>query len=146
MKYSVVQCESSHIDEIIPLGWFQDSATQFKNYHKDPCVMMFTILCGDKPASIVGGFEIHKGVCQLFSCMSELITQNVFNFSKRCLWLLNDYQKVMRAHRVQMYVDCNYKKAARFAEFLGFEREGLMLKFGPDKKDYFLYARTTWQR
>jgi hypothetical protein len=32
-------------------------------------------------------------------------------------------------------------QAIRFAEFLGFEKEGLMKKFGPEGSDYIVMGR-----
>ena len=44
-------------------------------------------------------------------------------------------------HRVQMGVRTNFEKGCKFAEKLGFEREGIMKQYCNDKQDYYLYAR-----
>lgn len=44
-------------------------------------------------------------------------------------------------HRLQAAVSVPWQQAARFAEWLGFEAEGYMEKFGQDGQDYLLYAR-----
>ena len=46
-----------------------------------------------------------------------------------------------RWHRVEMKVDAGHAEAIRWAEHLGFEREGLMRKYTADQRDVFLYAR-----
>lgn len=43
--------------------------------------------------------------------------------------------------RVQAGVRSDWLEAKRFAEFLGFEHEGIMRKYGPDGQDYFRMAR-----
>jgi RimJ/RimL family protein N-acetyltransferase len=43
--------------------------------------------------------------------------------------------------RVQASVHANDEKAYRFADWCGFEEEGLMRMFGPDKSDYYRFAR-----
>jgi len=43
--------------------------------------------------------------------------------------------------RVQASVRSDWLEAKRFAEFLGFEHEGIMRKYGPDGQDYFRMAR-----
>lgn len=43
--------------------------------------------------------------------------------------------------RVEMTVDVNHSAGIRWAERLGFEREGLMRSFTPDGRDCYLYAR-----
>jgi len=44
-------------------------------------------------------------------------------------------------HRIQATARKDWKIAQRFLEFLGFEREGLMRNYGPDKSDHYMYAR-----
>jgi hypothetical protein len=44
-------------------------------------------------------------------------------------------------HRLQMSVKVDFKEAQQFAEYLGFECEGLMRKFDINGADYFLYGR-----
>ena len=43
--------------------------------------------------------------------------------------------------RVQACVRSDWPEAKRFAEFLGFEHEGIMKKYGPDGQDYYRMAR-----
>ena len=43
--------------------------------------------------------------------------------------------------RVQAGVRYDWPEAKRFAEFLGFEHEGIMRKYGPDGQDYLRMAR-----
>ena len=43
-------------------------------------------------------------------------------------------------HRVQAHVNCEWGLALRFADSLGFEVEGRMVKFNPDGTDSYLFA------
>lgn len=43
--------------------------------------------------------------------------------------------------RVQATVKVGWERALRFAEFMGFESEGVMRQYGPEKGDYFRVAR-----
>jgi hypothetical protein len=43
--------------------------------------------------------------------------------------------------RVWAFVRSDFKEGVRFIERLGFVREGLLERFGPDGADYFSYAR-----
>tara|TARA_R110002167_G_scaffold62113_2_gene175400 strand:- start:611 stop:1051 length:441 start_codon:yes stop_codon:yes gene_type:complete len=43
--------------------------------------------------------------------------------------------------RVQACIRSDWPEAKRFAEFLGFEHEGIMKKYGPDGQDYLRMAR-----
>jgi hypothetical protein len=44
--------------------------------------------------------------------------------------------------RMQIVVCVDREKAVQWARFLKFEREGLMRRYGPEGKDYYMYART----
>ena len=44
--------------------------------------------------------------------------------------------------RMQIVVCVDREKAVQWANFLKFEREGLMRSYGPEGKDYYMYART----
>lgn len=43
--------------------------------------------------------------------------------------------------RIQASVHATDEQSIRFAEWMGFENEGLMKKFGPDGSDYYRFAR-----
>lgn len=43
--------------------------------------------------------------------------------------------------RIEAAVDCDHAAAIRWAEMLGFEREGRMRQYTTDGRDCFLYAR-----
>ena len=43
--------------------------------------------------------------------------------------------------RVQARARTDFPEAIRYLEYLGFERECLMRKFGPSRKDYYSYVR-----
>lgn len=55
--------------------------------------------------------------------------------------VLNDIIKREKYHRIQAAVLKGYKKGMRFAEFFGFENEGLMKSYTADKEDFYRYAR-----
>lgn len=44
--------------------------------------------------------------------------------------------------RMQIVVNVEREAAVRWAEFLKFNREGVMAKYGPEGADYYMYART----
>lgn len=44
-------------------------------------------------------------------------------------------------YRAEMYIRTDFAKAARMANFLGFEKEGIMKHFFPDKSNAFLYGK-----
>jgi len=49
--------------------------------------------------------------------------------------------KTSKVKRIQTNVKADFKLGHRFAEWLGFEKEGLMKYYGPDGSNYIRYAR-----
>lgn len=43
--------------------------------------------------------------------------------------------------RIETAVDCDFPAAIRWVEMLGFEREGKMRAWSPDRRDCYLYAQ-----
>lgn len=43
--------------------------------------------------------------------------------------------------RIQATIKADDEKSIRFVEWLGFEREGLLRKYGIERADYYLYSR-----
>ena len=46
-----------------------------------------------------------------------------------------------KLRRLQAIVRADWDQAIRFVEFLRFEQEGLLRKYGPDGSDHYVYAR-----
>jgi RimJ/RimL family protein N-acetyltransferase len=55
--------------------------------------------------------------------------------------LLDHVQDDASLKRIQASVHTNDQQAIRYVEWLGFENEGLMKKYGPDGSDYYRFAR-----
>jgi len=76
---------------------------------------------------IVAGYLVHTCKYDFFKAIHSLIEKYLFQGRE--------------LHRVQMGVLTSFKKACKFAEKLGFEREGIMKQYCNDHLDYYLYAR-----
>lgn len=48
----------------------------------------------------------------------------------------------MNLLRLQIVVNVDHERAVKWADFLRFNREGVMAKYGPEGADYYMYART----
>lgn len=89
--------------------------------------------------------EWNKGEAwTLFSTLINKYPKSVFRFVRDNLELL------IREHelnRVQALINPYSDRSQRFAEHLGFEKEGLLRSFGPNGEDYLMYARIArWQQ
>jgi hypothetical protein len=53
--------------------------------------------------------------------------------------------KELKIYKAQAVIKCDNIKAIKFAEFFGFNREGVVEDYGQDREPHFLYGRSLWQ-
>jgi len=97
----------------------------------------------DKDKNIIGsgGFvPIWEGVYEAWLIGSDRLENHVFAVVKTCKAKINTLICEKKATRIQAAVSAQWVEANRFARFLGFQNEGLMRKYGPDKEDYNRYS------
>lgn len=117
-----------------------------KDIHQSevPKVVMtdaLSFMDGETPVAIFGVFMFIPGVIHLWGLVSDAVRKKPVAFHKVSGDLLNFYQKKHQIRRIQIDVRVSYTEGQRWAESLGFEREGIMRSFGSDGTDYYLYAR-----
>lgn len=103
--------------------------------------MAFTIFHREQVIAIVGHSELWRGVAEVWSVTSDDIIPVRFSFQKLILGMLDTFQEGRNYTRVQFTVREGYAPAQRWAESLGFELEGTLVKYGPDGADHYMYAR-----
>jgi hypothetical protein len=103
----------------------------------------FTLMVDNKIICCAGvvNHRARVGECWLiaskdFRKYRYIICKTVKNFLKM---LAPFYQ------RLQMSVREDFIEAQKFAEFVGFEKEGLMRNFDANNDNYFLYGKVKWQ-
>ena len=100
-----------------------------------------TLLRDGLPIAIVGGFLFTPGALHLWALISDEVRRVPIAFHKACLELLLFIEETHHPRRIQMDVRVSYLEGQKWAESLGFLREGIMRKYAPDGEDAFLYAR-----
>jgi len=100
-----------------------------------------TIYKGATILAILYGTSLFPGVMQLSAILTEDIYKYPVSFIKFIRKLLEQQNKKSGIHRLQFEVKASYIAGQKFAESLGFVKEGIMRKFGSDQSDYILYAR-----
>ena len=100
-----------------------------------------TIMFGDKIAGCLGVSMIWSGVGVGWCIMDKNLTkQQRLIVGKTCKKRLPNFMDLIGIHRIQADVKNGFDVGKRFVEFLGFESEGIMKAFGPDKEDYERFA------
>lgn len=89
-----------------------------------------------------GGVHFYwPGVGEAWTFMTSSLHKYRFSVHKHVYRLLNDIINRHKLYRVQAVINASHQAALDWIEALGFEKEGLMKKYGPDGQDYYMYGR-----
>ena len=99
----------------------------------------FTLLYKGTIVGCAGVTVLWKGVGEGWFRGSPLIYEHR---SKVILASIEGFKMIRESgfHRIQSIIVADHHAAVRYAEKLGFEFEGVMRKYGPDKSDCLRYA------
>jgi len=145
-NYKIVPYQTQHGDEMIEFGLndkLMDYDASFKENRIDFAMagLSFTLLDDNKPICSGGIIPSWLGNAQGWVISSKRIFKNKIRAAR----LIRERTDLLCANnkiwRLQTAVKADFKIGIRFAEFLGFKKEGLMVGYGPDKTDYYLMAR-----
>ncbi len=145
-NYKIVPYQTQHGDEMIEFGLndkLMDIDASFKENRIDFAMagLAFTLLDNNVPVCSGGVIPTWLGNAQGWVISSKRIFKNKVKASR----LIKQRTDLLCANnkiwRLQTAVKADFKIGIRFAEFLGFNKEGLMVGYGPDKTDYYLMAR-----
>ena len=145
-NFKVVPYETQHGDEMIEFGLndtLMDGDATFKENRIDfaGAGLAYTLLDDNVPICSGGIIPTWMGSAQGWVISSKRIFRNKIKASR----LIKERTDLLCANnkiwRLQTAVKADFKIGIRFAEFLGFNKEGLMVGYGPDKTDYYLMAR-----
>ena len=145
-NFKIVSYKREHGDEMIEFGLndkLMDIDASFKENRIDFAMagLAFTLLDDNVPICSGGIIPTWLGNAQGWVISSKRIFRNKIKASR----LIKERTDLLCANnkiwRLQTAVKADFKIGIRFAEFLGFNKEGLMVGYGPDKTDYYLMAR-----
>ncbi len=104
--------------------------------------MAYTGVDGGGNIIIIGGVSLlwpHVG--SAWSLTSDLIVKYKIWTHRITRDFLDTAIKVYSLHRIESIILKNHNVSRRWAERLGFQREGLLRKYDSQGNDYWLYAR-----
>jgi hypothetical protein len=94
---------------------------------------------GVQIVAIVGIVQVNEQTCEIFAAFDECAgnyTRKIIEYGRALLSDISEYFV-----RIQAIVKADWRVGCRFLEAMGFSIEGVMRKFGPNEKDYCIYAR-----
>ena len=145
-NFEIVPYKTQHGDEMIEFGLndkLMDIDASFTENRIDFALagLSFTLLHNNNPLCSGGIVPLWNGVAEGWSIASKRISTNKIKSSRLIKKRMDILCAANRIWRVQTAVKANFKTGLRFAEFLEYKKEGLMVGYGPDKTDYYLMAR-----
>ena len=145
-NFEIVPYQVQHGDDMIEFGLndkLMDWDANFTENRIDFALagLSFTLLCNSECVCSGGIVPLWSGVAEGWVISSKRIYENRIKASRLIRKRTDLLCAANRIWRLQTSVKANFKMGIRFAEFLGFEIEGLMRGYGPDKSDYYRMAK-----
>ena len=145
-KFEIVPYKQDHGKKMIAFGLndkLMDYDATFEENRIDFALagLSFTLLCNSECVCSGGIVPLWSGVAEGWVISSKRIYENRIKASRLIRKRTDLLCAANKIWRLQTSVKANFKMGIRFAEFLGFNKEGLMVGYGPDKTDYYLMAR-----
>jgi hypothetical protein len=100
-----------------------------------------TVYKGDDILAITGLLLIHPGMAEIWSVTGKPVDENKVLFAKVSVLVIDTWIRKYGLHRLQANVFVEHERSIEWLEWLGFEREGRMRKFGINGDDFYGYAR-----
>ncbi len=102
---------------------------------------IYTCLIDDDPIAVLGWSFLFPGVVDLWSIISDRVREYPKSFYKFVMSLMEMGHENIGIYRFQMTVQEGHQDLIRWAEALRMKCEGFMEKFGPNKENFFIFAR-----
>ena len=134
----VVPSESSDTERAIMVEVFRDQG------HLDEVFDFYAraFLHEGRPIAAVGVTPCWPGRGQAWTILSdEVIRDHGLSLTRMTRWHLNDVTERGKLRRIEATVRAGHRAGHRWMHALGFKREGLMRRYGPEGEDHHLYAR-----
>lgn len=101
----------------------------------------FTALADGQVGASWGVIPMWAGVAEFWMLTSTLVEKHPTVCARVARTVIDSFATSEGSRRVQIAVNASDPRALRFADFLQFEREGVLRAYGPDGSDYIMMAR-----
>jgi hypothetical protein len=130
------------LDLFKPRDLFVDIVSDMEKNLLNPSIDMFTMKKNGEIVCLTGICHRRLGVGELWLIPSDLVDKYKSEFFKSIFRLIYNFAfPVMGMHRLEIAILVGWDKGVKWAEKLGFTREGIMKAYDLTKQDHYLYAR-----
>lgn len=144
----VIAFKEWHLNHIQPrTGVYDNDPTLFERVKDLANHLTWTIVDLDYMGNIneyicCGGFLMYwPGVMEGWMITSDKLPRFGKEVTVRVIRKIEEVEKMFSLRRLQMTVRADFEIGQNWAAKLGFKREGILKKFGPEGCDYIMYAR-----
>lgn len=117
-----------------------DLEKRFETMYLSDGVRIITVVARGLPMAVIAGVVRH-GTMDIMAGIGKDVKKIPLSFHRFCVKLLIAYQVRLKIRRMQFIVREDFTEGLKWAESLGFEKECLMRKSGPDGSNCFMYAK-----
>lgn len=108
-----------------------------ETFESEGNVDAFTVMNGNKVIALGGVHTLWNGVGEGFCILSKHTGKWQTSVARYAKTMFEGIIHNNGLHRVQASINESDPEAIRFARWLGFKDEGMMLKYGPDGSNYY---------
>jgi hypothetical protein len=145
-KLRIVPFEPAHLQaiearefEAREMLFLPDMAERVRDYMARG--MAYTGFLGDKILMCAGIVVLWRGVGEVWSVTTPLVTKYPLTFHRTMSRVLGLLERSMGLWRIQVAIHANHYVSQRWIERLGFEFESFKPGYGPDGSRYVGFAR-----
>lgn len=144
----MVNATLNHVETIAEHGDAGDHSQMLEMLHAlpdpDASLDMYgrTLLLEEEPIAMVGAWPLWYGVSRAWAIFTPEAKHRPISLFKLAKSQLDFVVKREQLHRLEAVVVSGHLAGQRLLRHLDFQREALLKAFGPDRRDYHLFART----
>ena len=130
--YHLSLMEYRKLDEAVlsaNLDFMVTDGLSFSCFHRNHCILAF----GIQP--------IWKGNAEIWMLVNKFIGKDKFIFHRSAKRLFPFIAECLQLVRLQCHVCSENVQATKWIEKMLFNQEGLLKHYGPEGRDYYVYAR-----
>ena len=101
----------------------------------------FTLKHKGEIVASAGFYVLWPGVAEAWMVTTPLVYKYPVLFIKETINVFKKVYAMEKFYRIQATVRATDRRAVKFLEHLGFEIEGYLRKYGPDRSDHFVMGR-----
>jgi RimJ/RimL family protein N-acetyltransferase len=125
----------------ISVGFF--GADDYRERLADACCdhPVVTFEQDGEVVAIAGAVRLWDGVATYWMLTSDLVDKYPVGFIRACKRGLESLHKCFGIHRLEASIAAGHDVSEKWAQYMGFECEGVMRAYSPSKSDHYRYAR-----